>query len=81
MKEAKTIMIFANGNVAAFDDEGQIVELQSYNWINELLKYYKSQGVDVTNVKIETIINGAIKQVVVEEAEGKMKVTLQNILP
>lgn len=55
MEKPKSIIIFGNGNVAAFDDKGhQIGELQK-GWFQIWLEWLEANGVDPTTVKIETM--------------------------
>ena len=55
----KSLMIFSNGNVAAFNKNGeQICELQ-VSTFDLYFKFLESQGIDPAEIgTIETIING-----------------------
>lgn len=63
--QVETISIHSNGIFCCFDKNGeQIGELQNKGWIELLLEYIESKGVDPTKVKnIETVVNGHKKYI------------------
>jgi hypothetical protein len=60
MEKPKHIILFSNGNVACFDEKDeQIPELQKDGWLIAWLKEMERKGItDLTDCKIETIVNG-----------------------
>lgn len=60
MRDPKSIIIFANGISAVFDQHGeQIGELQE-DLFNLYFKFLESKGVDIMKIAtIETIVNGS----------------------
>jgi len=59
MNKVKTLMIFTNGNVAAFDESGaQVPDIQADGWLDVYLTHLESKGIDPTKIKIEMFVNG-----------------------
>lgn len=60
METPKTLCLFSNGLVCAFDGGGdQLSKLKLKGWMEVYFEYLESQGIDPTEIEnIETIVNG-----------------------
>lgn len=59
MTPIKSLIFLPNGNVAAFDEQGQrIPEMQVKGWMQLFFEYLESKGYDPTKIHIEAILNG-----------------------
>lgn len=83
MIQAKSIYIFSNGNVAAFDDKAEQVTALQKPWMQILLEYWERAGLDITKVdQILAQSGGFFTSITAEKSEERwnweMKIKTSN---